>query len=205
MNLTCGRNPWKRAAMDDSTFKAFMKDPNFLKSILPLSDELNYVLQRIFEVNPQRRISLPELRELIVRCPRLTQGNSTHDSPLTPPYTPLDSPVETPFVQYHAPAEVPSMDPLPGLQYPPMACPPHGIQPFSLPAPLISPPQSTTCSPQPSSYTYAVRPSVSPMCSPYASNNGYMPSVPVWPRCGQLIANFHIPRSACLWNNVPIY
>ena len=39
MNLTCGRNPWKRASVEDSTFKAFRKDPNFLQTILPVTDE----------------------------------------------------------------------------------------------------------------------------------------------------------------------
>lgn len=90
MNLTCGRNPWKRASTQDSTFKAFRKDPNFLKSILPISDELNFILQRIFEVDPQKRITIEELIELMQRIPRLT--TSASEGPITPPYTPAQSP-----------------------------------------------------------------------------------------------------------------
>lgn len=73
VNLTCGRNPWKRAsASTDETFRAFVKNPNFLASILPLTDEMNYIIQRIFQLDPLKRISLPELRHLVMQCPRFT-------------------------------------------------------------------------------------------------------------------------------------
>lgn len=72
MNLTCGRNPWKRASIEDSTFKAYLKNPKFLSSILPLSPEFDSILRRIFECDPRRRISIPELRNLILRCSRFT-------------------------------------------------------------------------------------------------------------------------------------
>lgn len=72
MNLTCGRNPWKRASIEDSTFRAYLKNPKFLSSILPLSPELDSILRRIFECDPRRRINIPELRSRILRCPRFT-------------------------------------------------------------------------------------------------------------------------------------
>jgi serine/threonine protein kinase len=72
VNLCCGRNPWKRASTEDSTFRAFLKDSQFLRSILPLSPELNSILRRIFECDPLKRITLPELRRLIVECPSFT-------------------------------------------------------------------------------------------------------------------------------------
>jgi len=84
VNLTCGRNPWKKASPEDSTFRAFLKDPSFLRTILPLSAELDSILRRIFECDPQKRISLEELRELIVACPRLTT-TSYNTLPPTPP------------------------------------------------------------------------------------------------------------------------
>lgn len=88
MNLTCGRNPWKRASIEDSTFRAYLKNPKFLSSILPLSRELDSILRRIFECDPRRRISIPELRNLIIRCPRFTTR---------PPIAP---PTPRPEVQY---------------------------------------------------------------------------------------------------------
>lgn len=83
VNLTCGRNPWKRASIEDSTFRAYLKNPKFLSSILPLSPELDSILRRIFQCDPRRRISIPELRNLILRCPRFTTRPTI--SPPTPP------------------------------------------------------------------------------------------------------------------------
>ncbi|MCJ1282610.1 hypothetical protein MMC26_001935 [Xylographa opegraphella] len=82
VNLTCGRNPWKRASVEDATFRAYLKDSHFLSSILPLSPELDRILRRIFECDPARRITLPELRQLILRCPRFTTRQTL---PPTPP------------------------------------------------------------------------------------------------------------------------
>ena len=80
VNLTCGRNPWKRASVStDETFRAFVKNPDFLASILPLSDELNYILRRIFQLDPAKRISLSELRHLIVHCPSFTRQEEYED------------------------------------------------------------------------------------------------------------------------------
>ncbi|KAA8914291.1 kinase-like domain-containing protein [Sphaerosporella brunnea] len=81
VNLTCGRNPWKRASQSDSTYRAYLKDRQFLRTILPLSPGLNSILQRVFEPNPQKRISIPELRARIMACPRLTNGPGVMDSP----------------------------------------------------------------------------------------------------------------------------
>lgn len=91
VNLTCGRNPWKKASPEDSTFRVFLKDPNFLGSILPISQELNAILQRIFECDPRQRITLDELRDLIIACPRFT--NTYTNFPPTPqaPYDYVDS------------------------------------------------------------------------------------------------------------------
>ncbi|ORX95477.1 kinase-like domain-containing protein [Clohesyomyces aquaticus] len=115
VNLTCGRNPWKRASLDDSTFRAYMKDPKFLRSILPLSPELDSILKRIFEVNPARRISIPELRELILRCPSFT---STKAAVSTPPPSPPFCPAEYAFNGCYQQVPVPSVAPLPAPAYP---------------------------------------------------------------------------------------
>ena len=82
VNLTCGRNPWKRASVEDATFRAYLKDQHFLSSILPLSQELDSILRRIFECDPAKRITIPELRELILKCPRFTRRQRL---PPTPP------------------------------------------------------------------------------------------------------------------------
>ena len=87
VNLTCGRNPWKKASPEDSTFRAFLQDPKFLTSILRISPELNMILRRIFECDPHKRITLQELRDLIISCPWLTT-NSYNTLPPSPPPSP---------------------------------------------------------------------------------------------------------------------
>lgn len=83
VNLCCGRNPWKKASCQDPTFCAYLKDPDFLSSILPISPELNTILRCIFDCNPTRRISIPELRVLVVDCPRFTTCGSVSYAPTT--------------------------------------------------------------------------------------------------------------------------
>ncbi|KAL6880775.1 Pkinase domain-containing protein [Trichoderma novae-zelandiae] len=72
VNLTCGRNPWKQASYQDSTYRAYVRSQDFLKTILPLTDELNAILGRIFNPNPEHRITLPELRQRIMACSQFT-------------------------------------------------------------------------------------------------------------------------------------
>jgi len=76
VNLTCDRNPWKRASIDNSTFRAYLKNPKFLSSILSLSPELDFILKRIFECDPRRRISISKLRDLVLKCPRFTNRSN---------------------------------------------------------------------------------------------------------------------------------
>jgi hypothetical protein len=113
VNLTCGRNPWKRACPADSTFHAFLENPSFLGSILSVSPELESILHRVFESDPLKRISIHELRDRIVACPRLTTKSyaglppmatveadhqvdafdyTTFALPLSPPRSPCPSP-----------------------------------------------------------------------------------------------------------------
>jgi serine/threonine protein kinase len=92
VNLTCSRNPWKQASAEDSTYKAFTRNPDFLKTILPLSDELNDILGMIFERNPERRINIRDLKERIRNCRQFSVSQMA-----TPPQSPCFAP------QYNSP------------------------------------------------------------------------------------------------------
>lgn len=72
VNLVCGRNPWRIASPSDESFNAFVKDPYFLRRILPVSEECLYLLTQIFTIDPAERISLPELRKLILTIKSFT-------------------------------------------------------------------------------------------------------------------------------------
>jgi hypothetical protein len=97
-----------------------MKDPKFLRSILPISLELDVILRRIFEFNPAKRATIPEIRELILRCSAFTVSKSAVSTPLpSPPFSPVDYSREAAFnARYHVPA-VPSVAPLPAPAYSP--------------------------------------------------------------------------------------
>lgn len=110
VNLTCGRNPWMKASMEDSTFSAFLKKPNFLKTILPLTDEFHFILRRIFDCNPSKRITLPELRELIYHCPTFTTRSQT--TLPTPPASPAEYQPRATFEPRYAQPDPFSLSPL---------------------------------------------------------------------------------------------
>ncbi|CBX91102.1 hypothetical protein IAQ61_002562 [Plenodomus lingam] len=119
VNLTCGRNPWKRASFEDSTFRAFMKDPKFLRSILPISLELDAILRRIFEFNPAKRATIPEIREMIVRCSGFSATKSAVSTPLhSPPFNPVDYNRDAAYNAYYQ-QPVPQVAPLPNPAYSP--------------------------------------------------------------------------------------
>ncbi|THV08449.1 kinase-like protein, partial [Dendrothele bispora CBS 962.96] len=64
-NMITGRNPWRLAESSDPCFLSFLNDRDFLRSVLPISEETNAILKRIFHLNPSGRISIPELQREI--------------------------------------------------------------------------------------------------------------------------------------------
>ncbi|KAI9661100.1 MAG: hypothetical protein M1821_009427 [Bathelium mastoideum] len=180
VNLTCGRNPWKRASTEDSTFRAYLRDRHFLKTILPLSDGLDSILRRIFEPDPTKRITIPELREMIIQCSRLTNRSNAPAAPAcapvappSPPYQPADYARDTAVSSVY---ELP--DYLPGRPRPGMVLPPSPTSPTadafaeqfsqishssgssgSDTVSLYSPVSSAAPSPSTSNYTYVKHPS----------------------------------------------
>jgi serine/threonine protein kinase len=64
-NLVTGRAPWRRADRNDACFSAFMRDPMFLRKVMPISMELCALLVRAWDPNPSTRITIPEMRIVI--------------------------------------------------------------------------------------------------------------------------------------------
>ncbi|KAH7929405.1 kinase-like protein [Leucogyrophana mollusca] len=67
INLVFSRNPWRLATTSDSGFLSFLYNPDYLRDVLPISRGLNDVMKRVFHLNPAARISIPELREEILK------------------------------------------------------------------------------------------------------------------------------------------
>lgn len=74
MNLTCGRNPWRQATLKDETFRAFVQNPDFLRTILPISLELNELLKRIFKLDPEERIDLTQMLRAVAEMGTFTMS-----------------------------------------------------------------------------------------------------------------------------------
>jgi serine/threonine protein kinase len=87
INLVSGRNPWKVANLQDPAFAAFVKQPRrFFRTILPgISKSLDRILIRIFCLNPDKRITLHELRNMVLGCRSFTCDERNSDKPITPP------------------------------------------------------------------------------------------------------------------------
>lgn len=96
-----------------------MKDPKFLRSILPLSTELDSILRRIFEYNPAKRTTIPELRELILRCPRFTTRSAAPAPLPSPPFRPVDYARGAAFNRIYQPGTAPPAAPLPAPLFTP--------------------------------------------------------------------------------------
>ncbi|WFD29529.1 Serine/threonine protein kinase [Malassezia sp. CBS 17886] len=75
INLICGRNPWKQATPSDETFCEYLRNPDFIMHILPISDDTNAVLKRVFTVRPEARCSVRELRAWVRAIPRFCATN----------------------------------------------------------------------------------------------------------------------------------
>lgn len=182
VNLTCGRNPWKRASMDDSTFRAFRKNPRFLQTILPITNECNAILARIFDPNPETRITVRELINVMEHQPRLTKSSAPE--PLTPEYSPVTQKADAVFCS----AE-PVFEALPSPRYPvnhQVFAPPQLPQ-----TPLPSPPASALCTPQPTIHTPQLH---SPAPYYQAPVMTFPPFVSSWNRCGAYFSQFSAPQ-----------
>ncbi|PWN87980.1 kinase-like protein [Acaromyces ingoldii] len=65
INLICRRNPWKQATMSDTTFREYVRRPDVLLDILPLSQQMYEVLIRVLTVHEDERCSLDELASMV--------------------------------------------------------------------------------------------------------------------------------------------
>jgi serine/threonine protein kinase len=68
--LVFRRRPWLRADLKDPAFASYISQPGtfFQKAFPNISRKFNKLLQRIFCLDPERRITLTELRIKVSEC-----------------------------------------------------------------------------------------------------------------------------------------
>ena len=91
INITCARNPWPIANINDrhEVFSNYiLHNKSILQTILPILKQFNAVLNEIFCLNPNERISLADLRQRIVAVDFYHDGASFNEQLCTPPTEP---------------------------------------------------------------------------------------------------------------------
>ncbi|KAA1475927.1 kinase-like protein, partial [Dentipellis sp. KUC8613] len=67
VNIVAGRSPWRRALLRDPGFEHFVDDPDYLRTVLPISEACNELVNRACCIDPLERISMREFREEILK------------------------------------------------------------------------------------------------------------------------------------------
>ncbi|TRM59171.1 kinase-like domain-containing protein [Schizophyllum amplum] len=84
VNILSKRRPWHKAVMRDPCFAAFVNNPDWIYDSLPVSSSASAIVKRVFEVDPLRRLCLPEFRRSVVEVdtffkPELEPEAQGHD------------------------------------------------------------------------------------------------------------------------------
>ena len=64
-SMISGHNPWNNACQSDPCYRVYIKNNNFLREMLPISDGANRLLQQIFRREYVRRITVAQIRAAI--------------------------------------------------------------------------------------------------------------------------------------------
>ncbi|KDQ20727.1 hypothetical protein BOTBODRAFT_83969, partial [Botryobasidium botryosum FD-172 SS1] len=73
INISCGRNPWMSSCpREDAGFRRFLREPDMLREILPITEDMNRLLKQIFVINPRQRPSIPQIKKAILRISSFT-------------------------------------------------------------------------------------------------------------------------------------
>src|ERR1700731_3127079 len=70
ITMITARHPWRRASPGDDLFSNYLSQPDKLGPSLNISKAASKILHRIFQLKPPLRISLPELRQEILKVDR---------------------------------------------------------------------------------------------------------------------------------------
>ncbi|PIL27580.1 transporter [Ganoderma sinense ZZ0214-1] len=64
-SMISGHNPWNNACRGDPCYRVYIKNNDFLREMLPISDSANRLLQQIFRREYMRHITLAQIRTAV--------------------------------------------------------------------------------------------------------------------------------------------
>ncbi|KAH9831144.1 kinase-like domain-containing protein [Rhodofomes roseus] len=81
--MIAGRCPWRRASTSDENFCAYVEDHRYLRAVLPISEEMDEILRRIFTIREEDCIDILELRQLLMNVETfyVTEAELEHAPP----------------------------------------------------------------------------------------------------------------------------
>ncbi|TBU48909.1 kinase-like domain-containing protein [Dichomitus squalens] len=64
-SMISGHNPWSNACASDACYRVYLRNNNFLREMLPISESANTLLQRIFRRESTRMITIAQIRTAV--------------------------------------------------------------------------------------------------------------------------------------------
>ena len=74
VNMITNRNPWRYATTEDDCFLSYTQDNEFLREVLPISQEVNDLLKLVYTMDANARILLPDLQAKVLKLQTLYDG-----------------------------------------------------------------------------------------------------------------------------------
>ncbi|VDB85432.1 unnamed protein product [Peniophora sp. CBMAI 1063] len=84
MNMLTGRSPWRAAVSSEACYTGFLRDPLYLRAMLPLSRPTVFLIGRILKLNPLSRLAIKDIKdefmniETYFMCAEEVQRASAH-------------------------------------------------------------------------------------------------------------------------------
>ncbi|KAJ3071017.1 hypothetical protein HDU99_002526, partial [Rhizoclosmatium hyalinum] len=82
INLLFSKNPWFEATMTDPIFSIYVTSrPDILRHHFKISAEFDSILQRVFNLDPSKRLPLPEFKRLVNALPSFLEEDLENTVP----------------------------------------------------------------------------------------------------------------------------
>ncbi|KAK7055511.1 protein serine threonine kinase [Favolaschia claudopus] len=78
LNMIAGMKPWRRAQASDPRWNSFMANPEFLRTICPISRTLNDFLTKCFRIDPTSRLPLVEVKDEMLKMHHLYMSEADY-------------------------------------------------------------------------------------------------------------------------------